>query len=85
MAHAIRTLLERNITPNIILVREPPDMIIKSDSKRKEIQSQIATKILNNLYLKFDKKNILSIPFYKQSKIDELGKYLKQKMPHIIK
>jgi Xanthosine triphosphate pyrophosphatase len=71
---SIATFAARGLRPDIIVAREPSEVQGASPAQRIEFERTIRTKLQENFGTHF--KKILSVPFFKQDRIDDYGAFL---------
>lgn len=72
----VGVFLSRRLMPDIILCREPSDIVDMPIQARAEFERTIRNKLLDSYELEFQK--ILSVPFYPQDRIDDYGTFLEK-------
>lgn len=79
---SVDVFLKRGLMPDIIIAREPSDLLNCNAEQRTEFERTIRTKLQENYAHAFQK--ILSVPFYAQDKLDEYGPFLDQYLQPMI-
>lgn len=82
--NSIAELLKRMIIPDYLLVREPSDVQV-SDEDRLEFERILGEKLYESFGSQFMPKSIISIPYYPQEKIGEMGEYLNKRLLPFLK
>lgn len=77
---SVSEFLKRTIVPDVLLYREPIEMIINTDKDRAIIEKTVRDKLEDSIGLHLLPQIILGIPFYKKEKLGDLSNYIKEKL-----
>ena len=79
---SVSAFVERRILPDILIAREPSEVRTASTEERVEFERTIRSKLYEVFGIAFQK--IVSVPFYKQTAIDENGDFLEAHLKPMI-